>query len=178
MTTTPVLCGLVMIQRRRRRLLTGAASAAVLVVLAAVVYILVFAAGPPTVTFASALGSVHTGPAQYCDLKVTRCANHPDAVVHLAVPAGARLEVTVPHEVAAAPWQVAFSYQPKDGPRADARGPVFAPNTQNSYTLRLPEPSDQLVTAQVQQYGGAAPTVDANGDPTFPIRASWVLNVP
>jgi hypothetical protein len=131
--------------------------------------------GPPTVEFRSVSGSVRTGPAQYCDVKVTSCANHPDAVVKLVVPPGQPLSITVAPELAAAPWQVVFGYQSGNGQRVDGRSPVFAPNQRTDYQLVLPDPTDQLLTAQVQQFGGGAPTTDPNGEVSFPIRGSWVL---
>jgi hypothetical protein len=165
----------------RRRLVIGTAALVVLAI-AAVVVVLLGRNNLPSVTFASATSSVTTGPTQYCDLKVTHCDNHPDAVATLALPAGQPLQITVPADVSATPWQVVFSYLPRAGASAatqlDARSPVFAPNQQSHYTLELPAPTDQLVTAQVQQYGGGQPTIDANGDPAFPIRASWVLDTP
>jgi hypothetical protein len=131
--------------------------------------------GPPTVEFRSSAGTVRTGPAQYCDVKVSSCANHPDAVVKLVVPPGQPLSISVPRELAAAPWQVVFGYQSASGQRVDARSPVFAPNQRTDYQLVLPDPTDQLLTAQVQQFGGGPPTADPNGEISFPIRASWVL---
>ncbi|WP_051343285.1 DUF2771 family protein [Pseudonocardia spinosispora] len=160
---------------RRSRLVVGGVLAAVVVVVAAVVWVLVSSSGPPNVEFASVAGKVSTGPAQYCDLKVTECQNRPDAVVKMAVPAGQPLQVTVPSSVSSTPWQVVFSYLAANGNRVDGRSPVFAPDKETSYTLSLPEAADQLATAQVQQYGGGQPTVDANGEPAFPIRGSWVL---
>jgi Protein of unknown function (DUF2771) len=113
--------------------------------------------GPPSVEFSSAAGTVSTGPAQYCDLAVTQCANHPDAVIKLAVPPGAPLRINVPTDVAAAPWHV-----------------VFSPKERTDYQLVLPDPADQLLTAQVQQFGGN-PSTGPDGEMSFPIRGSWVL---
>lgn len=131
--------------------------------------------GPPAVEFRSPAGSVRTGPAQYCDVKVTSCENHRDAVVKLVVPPGQPLSITVPRELAAAPWQVVFGYRSANGQRVDGRSPVFAPNQRTDYQLVLPHPSDQLLTAQVQQFGGASPISEPNGEISFPIRGSWVL---
>jgi uncharacterized protein DUF2771 len=131
--------------------------------------------GPPTVEFTSAAGTMRTGPAQYCDIAVTECANHPDAVIKLAVPAGQPLMIKVPTELAAAPWHVVFSYRAANGGSVDGRSPVFAPNQRSDYQLILPDPTDQLLTAQVQQFGGGIPTADPGGEVSFPIRGSWVL---
>lgn len=130
---------------------------------------------PPSVAFTSAAGSVSTGPAQYCDLAVIRCANHPDAVVKLPVPAGQPLRISVPEELAAAPWHVVFSYRAPDGSAVDGRSPVFPPRGRTDYQLVLPDRADQLLTAQVQQFGGGLPGTDPDGEASFPVRGSWVL---
>jgi len=132
------------------------------------------ASGPPTVEFTSAAGTVQTGPAQYCDLAVTQCANHPDAIVKLAVPPGQPLRINVPGDLAAAPWHVVFSYRTANGGSVDGRSSVFPPNKRTDYQLVLPDPADQLLTAQVQQFGGN-PSSDPDGEVSFPIRGSWVL---
>ena len=130
--------------------------------------------GPPEVEFVSAAGTVQTGPAQYCDLAVTQCANHPDAIVKLAVPPGQSLRINVPGDLASAPWHVVFSYRTANGGSVDGRSPVFPPNRRTDYQLVLPDPADQLLTAQVQQFGGN-PGAQPDGELSFPIRGSWVL---
>lgn len=163
---------------RRGRTVLITAGAVLLIAAAIGVFLLLAPGGPPSVTFASVAGTQSTGPAQYCDIKVTHCDNHPEAVVTMAVPAGQPLRVSVPKQVSSAPWQVVFVYRPKGGAPIQGRSPVFAPDQHRDYTLTLPAASDQLITAQAQQYGGATPAPDANGNPSFPIRASWVMQVP
>jgi hypothetical protein len=131
---------------------------------------------PPQVTFAAGQASVVARPAQYCDLKLTDCTGDPAAPVVLTVPVGTPLKVTVPHEIAATPWQVVFSYRDAGGAQTDGRSPVFAPNAQSDYTLELPAPEDRLVGAQVQQFGPPPQANAETGEIEFPIRASWVLS--
>ncbi|MHA6792511.1 DUF2771 family protein [Pseudonocardia bannensis] len=130
---------------------------------------------PPQVTFAVGEQERSTGPTQYCDLQLTGCKDDAAAEVRLPVPAGAPVQVTVPDEVSEAPWHVVFSYRGTDGQQVDGRSPVFAPNQQQDYALQLPGPADQLITAQVQQFGPAPITNDRTGEVEFPIRGSWVL---
>lgn len=131
---------------------------------------------PPTVEFSSAAGTLSTGPAQYCDIAVKDCANHPESVIRLPVPPGQSLRIKVPDEVAAGPWVVAFAYRPAaGGDQQSGRSALFLPNQRRDYELTLPAPTDQLVTAQVQQFGGGQPVLDQNGEPAFQIRGSWVL---
>ena len=131
---------------------------------------------PPEVTFAAAGTSVAARPTQYCDLKLTDCSDDAAAPVQLAVPAGTPLQVNVPDGVAEAPWHVVFSYRNTGGEQIDARSPLFASKQQRDYTLTLPEPTDRLVTAQVQQFGPAPQINEDTGELEFPVRGSWVLN--
>jgi hypothetical protein len=153
-----------------RRLLAGPAVA-----------VLLLAAGcgadPPQVTFTAAGTTVSARPAQYCDVKLTECTDDGGATVQLAVPAGTPLQVAVPDEIAQAPWHVVFSYRDGTGQEVDARGPVLAAK-QRDYTLTLPQPTDRLVTAQVQQFGPAPRINEQSGEVEFPVRGSWVLNTP
>lgn len=129
---------------------------------------------PPQVTFSVAGQARTTGPTQWCDVKVTDCTGDPKAEIHLGVPVGTPVDVAVPDGVSTAPWQVAFSYRGADGQQVDGRSPVFAVNARKNYTLVLPAPTDQLLTAQVQQFG--IPAADpSTGQGEFPIRGSWVL---
>ena len=140
-----------------------------------------FAAGcgaePPQVTFTAAGASVTARPAQYCDIKLADCAGDEGAPVQLAVPAGASLQVAVPDGIAEAPWHVVFSYRDGTGQQVDARSPLLTAQ-QHDWTLTLPQPGDQLLTAQVQQFGPAPQINEETGEVEFPVRGSWVLTTP
>jgi hypothetical protein len=135
-------------------------------------------AGPPKVTFSAGGASVSARPAQYCDLKLTDCTDDSAAPVQLPVPAGTPLQVTVPDGVSDAPWHVVFSYRSADGEQVDGRSPLFAAKQRGDYILELPAPTDQLLTAQVQQFGPAPEADEETGEIEFPVRASWVLTTP
>ena len=134
-------------------------------------------APPPQVTFTAAGAHVIAKPAQYCDVKLADCTGDAAATVQLAVPAGTPLVVAVPDGVAEAPWHVVFSYRDGGGRQVDARSPLLA-QKQHDYTLTLPEPADQLLTAQVQQFGPAPQINKDTGEIEFPVRGSWVLTTP
>jgi hypothetical protein len=129
---------------------------------------------PPTVTFAAGATSVVTGPTQYCEIDLTDCAD-PGVPAELAVPAGTALRITVPPEVAAAPWHVVFSYRDDTGQQVDERSRLFPPDQRSDYTLELPTPTARLLEAQVQQFGPAPQINQETQEIEFPIRASWVL---
>jgi hypothetical protein len=140
---------------------------------------------PPQVRFAVGETSAVARPTQYCDLRLTDCTADPAAPVALPVPPDTPVVVTVPPEIAETPWQVVFSYRDTTGAQVDERSPVFPPNApglelapdeQSRYwTLQLPTPDAQLVTAEVQQYGPPPVANPETGEIDFPIRASWVL---
>ncbi len=142
------------------------------------VAVLLLAAGcgtEPQVTFAVGDASVTARPARYCDIRLTECTDDGAAAVQLAVPAAAPLRVSVPDDIAEAPWHVVFRYRDGAGQEVGARSPVLA-DQQRDWTLTLPEPGDRLVTAEVQQFGPAPKINEQTGEVEFPVRASWVLN--
>jgi hypothetical protein len=161
----------------RRTLVVGVA-VLVVVIVVAVVLIVRATSGPSSpgdVTFGAAGASATVGASQFCDVQVTECGDDPDANAVLRVPPDTPLKVGVPEEVAGTPWQVAFTFRDTAGAVQQGRSPVFAPGTTPGYTLVLPDPADQLSSAEVQQYG-ARITQGQNGL-EFATRATWVLSV-
>ncbi|GAA4810530.1 hypothetical protein GCM10023200_55380 [Actinomycetospora chlora] len=161
----------------RRTLAIG--GGALLVVVVVVVVLVVRAnAGPSSpgdVTFGAGGATVSVGASQFCDVQVTECGDDPDANAVLRVPPNTPLTVGVPEEVVGTPWQIAFEFRDATGTVAQGRSPVFAPGTTTTYTLVLPDPADQLTSAEVQQYG-ARISQGPNGL-EFATRATWVLSV-
>jgi hypothetical protein len=154
--------------------------AAVLVVVVVVVVVLVVRAtsgpsAPGDVTFAAGGATTSVDPGQFCDVEVTECDGDPEAVAVLRVPPNTPLTVTVPEEVASTPWQIAFTFRDAAGATQQGRSPVFPPGSTPTFTLVLPAASDQLTSAEVQQYG-ARITQGPNGL-EFATRATWVLSV-
>jgi hypothetical protein len=131
---------------------------------------------PPTVTFAAGARSVVAAPTQYCEIDLSTCAD-PGSPAELPVPAGTPLQITVPAEVAGAPWHVVFSYRDDSGRQIDERSGLFRPDERTLYTLELPTPTARLLEAQVQQFGPPPEVDEETQEIEFPIRASWVLKV-
>ena len=161
----------------RRTLLVGGA---VLLVVVVVVVVLVVRANagpssPGDVTFGAGGATTAVGASQFCDVQVTECGDDPDANAVLRVPPNTPLTVAVPEEVVGTPWQIAFAYRDAGGAVVQGRSPVFPPGTTPTYTLVLPDPADQLTSAEVQQYG-ARISQGPNGL-EFATRTTWVLSV-
>lgn len=133
------------------------------------------AGDPPQVTFSAGATSVTARPTQYCDRKLTDCADDPAAPVRLAVPVGTPLKVAVADEIAEAPWHVVVRYRDASGREDEARGPVLTKN-ERDYTLTLPAPTDRLIHAEVQQFGPAPRINEQTGEIEFPTRGTWVLD--
>ena len=132
----------------------------------------------PEVTFAADGRSVVARPTQHCDVQVRSCAADPKAAVALKVPPGKAVDITVAAEVAKTPWLVVFGYRTKAGERVNARSDLLAGNdsaAKPSYTLTLPDATDQLETVEVQQVAGTI--VPGQQGVEFPTRATWVLSV-
>ncbi|MDD7942893.1 DUF2771 family protein [Actinomycetospora lutea] len=161
----------------RRTVVIGAV---LLVVVVAVVVVLVVRAtagpsSPGDVTFAAGGATATVGASQFCDVQVTECGDDPEANAVLRVPPNTPLTVTVPEEVVSTPWQLAFTFRDPAGAIQQGRSPVFAPGTTPSFTLVLPVATDQLESAEVQQYG-ARISQGPNGL-EFATRSTWVLSV-
>ena len=149
--------------------------AGVLVVVAVVVVLVVTMSGPTApgpVEFTAGTVRVAAEPVVYCDVAVTSCEKQ-DTVASARVPVGTPLGVTVPPEVAATPWQVAFVFRDATGAEQSGRSPVFAPGSRSTYSLVLPDPAGRLERAEVQQYGAAV--VPTPQGPAFSTRSTWIL---
>jgi hypothetical protein len=161
----------------RRTVVIGVA-VLVVVVVAAVVLVVRATSGPSSpgdVTFTAGGASAAVGASQFCDVQVTECGDDPDANGVLRVPPNTPLAVTVPGEVVGTPWQVAFTFRDTAGATQQGRSPVLAPGSTPTYTLVLPDPADQLTSAEVQQYGARISQGPSGLE--FATRATWVLSV-
>lgn len=168
--------GLARLRGTSRRARVLIVVAVVVVVAAVVVVVVLLTRGPSSpgdVTFTAGAASVTAGPTVYCDVPVTECSTDDDAGVRLAVPPGTDLAVTVPEEVAATPWQLAFTYRDATGAEQSGRSPVFPPGQRRDYALVLPDPGARLERAEVQQYG--ARLVETPQGVGFSTRSTWVL---
>lgn len=136
------------------------------------------APGAPKVTFSAAGKSVTVPAARYCDPNGKNCTPPPkDPIAQLAVPARAPLQISVPKQVANAPWQVAFVYRGTHGEQLQGRTPVFPPNQQNAYTLNLPADGAQFEHVEIQEFSGVV-SPDTQGGVDFSIGGSWLLDIP
>lgn len=164
----------------RTWLLIGASVLVVVLVIAGFFLVrwLTAPSSPGQVSFTAAGTTARTEASQFCDVAVTRCGADPSASAVLRVPRGTPLEVGVPGEVAAAPWQIVFAFRDATGATQQGRSPVFAPGSRSAFTLVLPGSPGrpgQLQSAEVQQYGTRL--TDGPQGVQFTTRTTWVLSV-
>ncbi|WP_092927785.1 DUF2771 family protein [Actinopolyspora alba] len=129
----------------------------------------------PGVTFYSHGESVRVPPVQYCERLARQCGEPaPEAAGELPMPAGYPLQISVPDEVASAPWQVVFTYLSDSGERLRGRSGVMSgEDEQHAYTLQLPEDGARLDQVEVQRYGTVS--VNQTGQLQFVIGGTWVV---
>nr|WP_068161630.1 DUF2771 domain-containing protein [Rhodococcus phenolicus] len=117
--------------------------------LAAVVWKLVDSAEPklPTVTAFARGTSVTVEPTQHCNLYLEDCIENPLGM--LDVPAGYPLQLSLPSEIADAPWRLIVVYgDPKTG-ETFVDGRLFAPGEQRAVTVPS-DPEIQLLGVEIQ----------------------------
>ncbi len=131
---------------------------------------------PPEVGFYSHGESVRVAPAQYCGKTGDQCVPPPpNPTGKLEIPPRSPLQISVPGEVAESPWQVVFVYRTAGGEERGNRTPVFSPDQQHAYTLRLPPDGARFEHVEVQQYSGEL-TLSPDGGVNFGIGGSWLLD--
>src|SRR5699024_9403436 len=85
------------------------------------------------------------------------------------------VQVSLPSDVSETPWALNVQYIDADG-IARVNQEVLTDGTQSAYTV-TPEPDDQLVVVEVQQFGAAyasneqgEPILDEDGEPQLVMR--------
>lgn len=128
---------------------------------------------PPEVTFYADRTTVRIGPAGTCHPDLDIC----DATGQLSVPSGKFVNISVPGQVASAPWVVVFKYKGQDGTEQQDRTPVFSPpDKKYAYTLTAPTAGDQITHVEVRQIAGGL-GLDPSRETSFFVNASWSLDI-
>ncbi|RBM10260.1 DUF2771 domain-containing protein [Prauserella sp. PE36] len=161
---------------------------AVVAVLGAAAVVLAGCSGThfPEVTFYADGESVAAEPMdQYCDGMLKECEPAGERV-SLKVRPGKSVQVSLPSEVTSTVWTLYAEYR-------DASGAVklLPPRTftdrddpQQAVTVTPENPTDQLLTVEIQQLGGVYaadqqgnPILDENGNPQLLARGVWSLKI-
>ncbi len=130
----------------------------------------------PRIDFTIASKKVTAKPFIYCDIKVEDCRRDNTAMIKMPVPPGTAVRITVPREVADAPWSVVIQYKTADGQQKEpVTVATFAPRKENTYEALPSEPGAQLQTVEVKQAGGVL--LQGQNGPEPVTRAAWSLQV-
>lgn len=122
--------------------------------------------GPPEVTWYSDGETVVVGPQVYCSTQLTDCEPAGRAA-QLSVPPGDVLQVSLPTDIADAPWRMLTAYVDASGTN-QVLDRYYAPGERLAVTVGLPEQADVLQFVEIQLPSAG---VDADGNQVA--RATW-----
>lgn len=120
---------------------------------------------PPTLTAYANGKAVEVEPTRYCSIKLEHCQDHRQTI--LLVPRGDVLQVSLPAEIADAPWNLVLEYITQDGVIYHEQVQHFSGPRMSSFTIPT---KDQLVLIELQQ---PSALIDESGLPYA--RAYWSL---
>lgn len=126
---------------------------------------------PPEVTFSASGTTIRLSPSPRCNSSTEEC----DATGTLPVPGGRPLSISVPGQVADAPWLVVFRYRAADGSERKLRTSVFRAGEKYAHTVTAPTAGDQLVHVEVQRIANIV--LGADQQLAFTADASWSLDI-
>jgi hypothetical protein len=124
--------------------------------------------GPPQITFYADRQTVAAGPVVFCSIDFTAC-EPPGQVARLTVPPGYPLQVSLPTEIADAPWRMITVYLDASGTQ-QVREQYYRPGARLAVTVRLDDPASTLQGVEIQLPSGFT---DAAGKPVA--RGAWSI---
>ncbi|WP_394614120.1 DUF2771 family protein [Lentzea sp. JNUCC 0626] len=125
----------------------------------------------PEVTFYANGKTIRIEPTIYCAADGSDCAekNQPGS---LKVPAGKVVQISVDGQLASGLWEVVCVYENAARVQEGCTSPLLGKGDDYSYTLAVPNDSDQLIRIEVHEAAGA---VLETGQPLM--RGSWVVDI-
>ncbi|MDX8051178.1 DUF2771 family protein [Lentzea sp. BCCO 10_0798] len=125
----------------------------------------------PEVTFYANGKTIRIEPTIYCDVEGANCAEK-NAPGTLKVPAGKVVQISVDGQLASGLWEVVCVYENAARVQEGCTSPLLGKGDDYTYTLAVPDDSDQLLRIEVHEAAGA---VLETGQPLM--RGSWVVDV-
>jgi hypothetical protein len=125
----------------------------------------------PEVTFYANGETIRVEPAVYCDLGGENCAEQSQPA-KLRVPAGKVVQISVDGQLADGLWEAVFLYRDAAGKEQTTGTGVLGKGENFTYTLSLPNKTDQLLGIEVHE---AAAAVLETGQPL--LRGYWSVEV-
>ncbi|MCU1646359.1 MAG: uncharacterized protein JWN03_6634 [Nocardia sp.] len=174
------------VSKPNTRTIVALAAAALLVVAVAYVAVIVVLARhadkpQPQITAYAHGKSVSVTPYLYCDVHIEdnkldlRNCDDSQHIAELTVPAGYPLQLSLPKEIADAPWQMVLVYQLPDGQGAQ-RLATHRDFPQDARAITVPTPTDphlQLTGIELQL---PIPARDENGQEGYVTSARWAIH--
>jgi hypothetical protein len=112
------------------------------------------APGPAEVTFYADGHTINTTPVLSCDYSqqlAQPCSAKGDTLT-LKVRPGKPVQISVPGEVAKAPWQIVYEYVTPRGEYKQSDPIPFTSLDRYAYTVTPPTPADRISAVDVQKY--------------------------
>ena len=125
----------------------------------------------PEVTFYANGKTIRIEPTIYCDVEGANCAEK-NAPGTLKVPAGKVVQISVDGQLASGLWEVVCVYENAARVQEGCSSPLLGKGDDYTYTLAVPDDSDQLLRIEVHEAAGA---VLETGQPLM--RGSWVVDI-
>ena len=125
----------------------------------------------PEVTFYANGKTIRVEPTIYCDIAGENCAEK-NAPASLKVPAGKVVQISVDGQLADGLWEVVCVYENAAKVQEGCTSPLLGKGENYTYTLAVPNDSDQLLRIEVHEAAGA---VLETGQPLM--RGSWVVDI-
>lgn len=119
----------------------------------------------PEITYYADYTTTVAGPTTYCSLDFVNCST--GSTAQLAVPIGSPLQISLPTDIANAPWRMLTTYRTAAG-ADEIEQRYFRPGERLAVTVTPPDPRDQLTGVEIQLPSGAT---DTDGNPIA--RATW-----
>ncbi|MEC3913518.1 DUF2771 family protein [Nocardia sp. CDC160] len=175
----------------KTRTIVALAGAALLVFVAAVAAVVTIAVRhtdqpSPEITAYAHGRSVSVNPYLYCDLQVSKerlavgKCDSTKAVSDLDVPPGSPLQLSLPKEIADAPWEILLGYR-IPGPKGDTAEPVLI--TSQDYpdkplAITIKTPANEHVRLAIMELHLPIPARDEAGNEGVVSRGIWSIQTP
>lgn len=160
------------LQARTKKILALVVAVALIAAIAVVgiVWKLAESAEPssPVITAYAAGDTVDVAPWSFCNLYLEDC--EAGEIVRMTVPTGYPVQLSLPSEIADAPWRMYASFVDVESGLQLEESVLFAPGERSAVTVGG-EPNLQLMVIEIQL---PSATVDELGDPIA--RAVWAVH--
>ncbi len=121
----------------------------------------------PQVTVYGDHSSAVVAPQRYCTLDLSHCDESP--LAQLPMRSGYPLQISLPREIADAPWRLITAYRTTTG-EDRVTETYYRPGQRLAVTVTPPDPSDQLTGVEIQI---PSSVIDPDGTPRA--RATWAV---